>query len=349
MVLGPSAWTHKSTAANYAVKLGEASGRVNRLMDEGSQEGLKKQLSAIAKKTGAATGLLYASELAALLNKSEYNIGMVQAITDLFDSRDSLSRVLVGAKSELSNIAVSAIWCSNEEAATASVPVAAFGGGLMSRMLVWFQSGTDRSFSQPKKSMLAAKQDRDEEFKDLVNMLAKAGILEGEFTLSSAGSEWFDKRYIQIRKAHMEDERMDPMWGRYPDHILRMSMLLSVSEMLLKAHDGELTLARAPLKIKPHHLQQADAILQWILRYLPKVYAFLGMTAFGIEATRILQFIARKRGRVSEKEIGRKMRISKRNLDEHLETLQSYGHIHPEKSQFGRGKDWVLDRNPWEV
>lgn len=347
MLLGPSAWTHKSTAANYAVKLGEVSGRVNRLMDEGSQEGLKRELSTICKKTGSATGLLYASELAALLNKSEYNVGMVQAITDLFDSRDGLSRVLVGKTSKLKNIALSAIWCSNEEAATASIPISAFGGGLMSRMLVWFQPGTDRSFAQPGKAMKAAKRDRDREFKALRDMLAKTGIINGEFELDSKASKWFDKRYEQIRASHMEDERMDPMWGRYPDHMLRMAMLLSVSEMLESAYEGKTLLAKAPRTIQVSHLRQADGILRWVLRYLPKVYAFLGMTAFGVEATRILQFIARKGGRVSEREIGRKMRISKRNLDEHLDTLKSYGHVHPEKSQIG--KEWVLDRNPWEA
>ena len=349
MLLGRSAKTHKSTAANYAVKLGEASGRLNRLMDEGSQEGLKKQLSSICKRTGAATGLLYASELAVLLNKSEYNIGMVQAITDLFDSRDGLSRVLVGSSSKLKNIAVSAIWCSNEEAATASIPISAFGGGLMSRMLVWFQSGTDRVFALPKKAMQAAKQDRDAEFQILKTMLAKTSILEGEFELDEPAIAWFEKRHAQIDATHVEDERMDPMWGRYSDHILRMALLFSVSEMLEDGYEGKITLSNAPRVIQVPHLLQADGILRWILKYLPKVYAFLGMTPFGVEATRILQFIARKNGRVTEKEIGRKFRISKRNLDEHLETLGSYGHVHWEKSQIGFGKEWVLDRNPWEV
>lgn len=349
MILGPSAWTHKSTAANYAVKVGEASGRLNRLMDEGSQEGLKRQLSTICKKSGAATGLVYASELATLLSKSEYNIGMVQAFADLFDGRDGLDRVLVEKTSKLKNIGISAIWCSNEEAATASIPPAAFGGGLMSRMLVWFQAGSDRVFPQPGKAMKAAKQDRDTEFSALVGMLAKTGIIKGEFGLDAKASDWFDKRYLQIRKSHMEDERMDPMWGRYPDHMLRMAMLLSVSEMLEAGYEGKITLATAPRIVQTHHLQQADGILRWVLRYLPKVYAFLGMTAFGVEATRILQYVARKGGRVTEKEIGRKMRISKRNLDEHLETLRSYGHIHSEKSQLNFGKEWVLDRNPWEA
>lgn len=342
-LLGPSGYTHKSTCANYAIKIGEDSGRVNRLMDEGSQEGLKKQLSKISKKTGSATGILYSSELGTLLGKQDYNIGMVQAMTDLFDNRDSITRGLASKPgSKLQNIAVSAIWCSNEEWAVSSIPASAFGGGLMSRILVFFQASTDRSFPRPEKPPEGQRE-------ALVQMLSKTGIIRGEFLLSNDAGHWFDEKYHWIRSTKPEDERMEPMWSRYPDHLLTMGMIIAVSEMLEDAWEEKIALVNAPRVIERHHLQQADAVLQWLMRYLPKVYAFLGLTPFGAETTKIMQYIARKGGRASEKEIGRKMRISKRNLAEHLDTLVSYGYCHTAPSLWDVGVDYVLDRDIWEV
>jgi len=86
LLIGPSGKTKKSTSAGYAVALGEESKRVHRLLDEGSQEALKTELYQRSKRTGAATGLLYASELGTFLGKQDYNQGLVQALTDLFDS-----------------------------------------------------------------------------------------------------------------------------------------------------------------------------------------------------------------------------------------------------------------------
>ena len=340
-LIGPSGYTHKSTAANYAVTLGEESGQLVRLMDEGTQEGLKKQLSAISKKTGSATGLLFSSELGTLLGKQDYSLGTVQALTDLFDNRDSITRVLANKPAaKLKNIAVSAILCSNEEWAVSSIPASAFGGGLMSRLLVFFQSSTDREFSRPPKPPLGERE-------MLVQMLSRVGVIKGEFELDLEAGKWFDERYSWIRKTAPDDERMEPMWSRYPDHLLLLGMLFSVSEMIEDAYDEKITLTTEPLTIQVHHFQQADAVLRWLMQYLPKVYAFLGLTQFGTDATKILRFIARKGGRASEKEIGRKMKMLKRNLFEQLDTLVSYGYLTKETSLWDVGVDYILDRDVW--
>jgi hypothetical protein len=346
-LVGPSGRTHKSTASNYAIHIGEMSGRTNRLMDEGSQEALKRQLNGVTEKTGQTVGILYASEFSTLIGKAEYHQTIVPALIDLFDARDKMTRLTnTQGDVKLKDIAISAIFCSNEELAASAMPASAFGGGLMSRILVWFQSDTNRRSALPLEHIDPDKLERGK--RQLIEMLAKTGVIMGEVTLTPQAKEWFTARYDYICDNRPEDQRLDPLWSRYGDWLMRLAMLIRVSDMLEDAYEKNVPLVKAPLEITIREFKQADAILRWVLRYLPKVYAFLGLTPFGVEATRIMQFIARRNGRATEKEIGRKLKISKRQLDEQLETLLHYGYISVYPGNVG-GPEYQLERDPFEV
>src|SRR3972149_1290551 len=88
MLVGPSGTVKKSTASGYAVKVGRAAGCYNNLMNTGSGEALLSQLAKLCKMQGESTGLVYVSEMSTLINKSDYNISLVQLLTDLFDDAD---------------------------------------------------------------------------------------------------------------------------------------------------------------------------------------------------------------------------------------------------------------------
>ena len=308
LLIGPSGKTKKSTAAGYAVQLGEESKRVHRLLDEGSQEALKTELYQISKRTGAATGLLYASELGTFLGKQDYNQGLVQALTDLFDSRTGTRRRTQARGNEgIENIAVSFLGCSNEDWLADSIPPSAFGGGFMGRILTYYQSGTDRVFPRPR---VLDTSERDA----LLEGLLRTQYVNGVAVTTPAADKWFDARYRQLKREWPDDERLVPFWERIPDHLLRVGMLLSISEDLAQ---------RDSISIEERHLQQADALIRWIVRYLPRVYSFLGGTQFGTDQQRIISIIRRKGGTISEAELGRKMssRLSRKQLDEHLSTM----------------------------
>src|SRR3990172_5274109 len=154
MLVGPSGRVKKSTAAGYGVDLALqlTEGLFNLLPDAGSGEALITELSQIARKNGERTGLLYVSEMATFLGKQEYNINLIQNLTDIFDCRLS-KRKRTGARGNeaMKNIAVSALFCTNEDWAIDAIPSSAFGGGFMRRVLLFYQGGTDRVFPRPQK------------------------------------------------------------------------------------------------------------------------------------------------------------------------------------------------------
>ncbi len=311
-LVGPSGKTRKSTAANIGMALAEESGRVHRLPDQATPEALLKELGELSRE-GSASALLYSSELSTFLNKKEYNQDLVQVLTDLFDCRDIVRRRTIGGGNlEIRNIAVSAILCSNETWLASSVHESAFGGGFLGRTLVWHQLGTNRYFPFPELP--------DESiYKQLVGELGLTRYYgasgDGEVTVSASGEKWYKDKYLFVKKHWPDDERLVPFWERYPDHLLRLAMVLQVSETLnTEVRDVVIT---------DKQLIQADAVLTWIYGYLPRVYANLGNTGFGDEARRVYQYIRRHGGQVASGQLGRAMakRMSNHELKRIVSTL----------------------------
>jgi len=305
ILIGPAGKTKKSTAATYGIGLGEAAERVYRLADEGTIEGTKNELAELSKQ-GDAAALLFASELSVLLGKEKYNVGMVKGLTDLFDSRTSIRRRTKTHGNEiLSNLAVSFLGCTNEEW-LADLPESAFGGGFWSRVLVWYQCGTDRSFPRPKIT-------DEKEYEFLRTELLRTRFIIGSAQFEKGANTYYESRYRELKKNWPEDEKLSPFWERYPDHLLRMSLIISISDSL---QGGPLITERAML--------QADEILKWVIRGLPSAYKHMGLTHFSQEQQRILSFLQRSGGILSEARLGRKMRMSQSQLEEHVTTLEKY-------------------------
>ncbi len=336
MNIGPSGRTGKSIASEYAVGLalsevGAAPAPLfNLLPDEGSGEALKTELSQLSRQQGEATGLLYVSEMATFVGQQEYNVNLIQTLTDLFDSRPSKRRRTSARGNEpMKNIAVSAIFNTNEEWATAAVPESAFGGGFFGRLLTFYQPDTNRGMARPHLPTPS---------EPLVSELTQLRFIKGVAVLSEEAEKWYDIRYRELETSWTEDERLLPFWERMSVHLLRVGMLLSISQNF-----GQ----RDQVRIEVAHLEQADGVLRWILRYLPRIYSFLGVTAFGADHARIYRAIQRKGGTISDGELGRMMsrRMPRRALNEHLHDMQKNGVIQKASlSPWGGAYGWKLLR-----
>lgn len=337
IIVGPSQKVKKSTAASYAVAIGEDSNRINRLMDEGTQEALKSELAELYEKEKQACGIIYSSELATLLGEKDYNRDLVQTFTDLFDSRLSMRRRTRSQGDVLiRNIAVSFLGCSNERWLRTSIPVSAFEGGFMARVLLIWCGGTDRYSPRPKPPTDGARE-------KLVQFLMRTAFVKGEAVLSASAEEFYVSHYRHMKDNWPEDERLNPFWERYPDHMLRLGMLLSVSQNVEQ---------RERIDITHNHLLQAKGILDWILRQMPKLYSILGMTQFGDEAMEIINFIYGHTGAVTEGALRRKMlkKMGHSRLNEHIKMLIDAKMIFQRRSQLLDG-DWeyILLREPGEL
>jgi hypothetical protein len=317
ILVGPSGEVSKTTAANFAVKLGyEAEGTL--AADEAIEFG-DGRFEVIAEKATSeaihshlagkdpATGLIYSGELSTFLNKKEYNKSLIQDLTRLWDCPDYLQvRTQARDNEVLRNVAVSFLGCSNEAWLVDSLPEDAFKGGFMARVLQVYQPATDRIYPEPERLDKSLGE-------QIVYGLTESAICKGVVTKTRAASKYYNKRYHEIKKNFPDDERMKPFFARLPDHMLRLAMLLSVCE------------SRAEnVFITDEHLHQADQIMKWILKWLPKVYAFMGVTTVGADSRRIMFSLIRNGGRMARHELVSKManRLTVRQLDERLHTLK---------------------------
>jgi hypothetical protein len=317
ILVGPSGQVSKTTAANFAVQLAYKAegalacdealqfgdGRFELIAEKATSEAIHTRLAG----KDPATGLLYAGELSTFLNKKEYNKSLIQDLTRLWDCPDILPVRTQSRDHEiLRNVAVSFLGCSNEAWLVDSLPEDAFKGGFMARVLQIYQPDTDRVFPEPKRL------DKDLAEK-LTYGVVESAICKGEVVKTRAASKYYNKRYHEIKKNFPDDERMKPFFARLPDHMLRLAMLLSVCESRVEN-----------VFITDEHLFQADQIMNWILKWLPKVYSFMGVTNVGADARRILFALVKNGGRMARHELITKMvgRLTVRQLDERLHTLR---------------------------
>jgi hypothetical protein len=302
LILGPSGRVAKTTATSYAIEMADSADVIDKMADEITPEALKQELSMRTDKDGEAVGLIYASELGLLFSKQDsYNQGLIQSLTDLFDSRNSSKKQTKTAGTyELKNIAVSFLACSNEGWATMAIPEHALGGGLIGRTLTFYQGGTDKKIPFPTFP-------DPEERQHLIKMLQLIPLVQGEFYLEKEAKKWYTAKYNWIKDNYPEDERLDPQWTRYGVHLLRIGMLMRVNEIISEAYERKVAVGALPREISVQNLVQADEVLMWIFHHVPLVYQFLGISKHGMDAQKILRYVARQGGTVTHSELSRAM------------------------------------------
>jgi len=76
-------------------------------------------------------------------------------------------------------------------------------------------------------------------------------------------------------------------------------------------------------------MDQAYKILQWVCRYLPKIYSFLGATDVGRDGRMIQEIILAAGGRIEKSALTRKMlnKLSSEELEKRIKTLMEGGLI----------------------
>ncbi len=332
-LVGPSGKTRKSTAAQIGIAMAEESGRIHRLSDMATPEALLRDLAQLSNKEGSASALLFSSELATLMNKKDYNQDLVSVLTDLFDCRDTVTRSTIAhAHQEIHNVALSAILCSNEAWLASSVHESAIDGGMLGRTLTWYQRGTDRHYAFPEPPPEGL-------YKRMVGELGLTRYFhQGAVGITPTAKQWFIEKYKYTKTNWPDDERITPFWERYPIHLLRMGMLLNVSDNL----DTDVR----QVVITDRNLIQADAVINWILRYLPHVYRFLGNTQWGDDMRRVYDIVFSRGGKVDYSTLRRLLtkRYRKDEVDRILRELLSTGIFRVEEaSELEGGRYFVID------
>lgn len=277
VIVAPSGKCRKTSACNVAMGLLRATGG-HILADKVTPEAL---VSAFQDRTSA-TGVIYAPELAVFLGRQKYNEGMVPLLTALFDCpKEWSSATIMRGESQLRNVAISFLVCSTMDWIQGAIPKDAFGGGFMSRLLFVVQNDTPRSFPHP------PPMDKAMEHK-LKSRLFEFSRLKGRFEITPEADEWYVHWYNRKAESISADKQFAGYVERKADHMHRIAMILTVSE-IPDEKDVVLTLTK-------EKLQKALKILDWLEGYLPAAFSEMSQTPIGEESVRLLKQLKQKNG-----------------------------------------------------
>lgn len=304
LLIGPTG-VRKTTCIEYAIRMAiEADPDRFSFLEKVTSEAIHSWLA----KRNPGVGVLYAPELSTVINKKDYTRNLINDLTRLWDCPDVLHVELMSRKETLHNVALSFLGASNEEWLVKSLPEDAHKGGFLARMIQVYVSGFEQIISTPKPVDPALRQ-------QCLTALVETRRCQGVATLTRQADLYFDKRYKELRSEMLSsDPRIAAFLNRYHDHMLRLGLLLSVAE------------ARSPtVYVDDTHLQQADGLLGWVLKWLPRVYTFTGLTEAGEDARRVLYVLSRAGGRLSRRRLIGELygRVSIQKLEEILRTLQA--------------------------
>lgn len=243
VLMSPPGVCRKTTAANigHAI-LTEAIPELTVFSEKITPEALAKALakeSITTKKSSGgirleakSQGLLFAPELTMFLGREQYNEPLVIFLTRLYDcAKETAYESIKHGKIPLHEVFVCLLGCTTPSELPQAIPQSASGGGFMSRLTLIYKTSSPRCFPIP-----VVEDPLKREYL-VVHLRRLADAVSGQFLFSRDGEEWFIPYYMRW-KNHCEEHGDATNSQREPDILLKLSMLMTVSEesgMLLTA------------------------------------------------------------------------------------------------------------------
>lgn len=280
--VGPPA-SRKTTTLNYSDELLENVPNINVAAQAMTLEVLIKRI----KDTADCSMSLRIGELGTFINPSGSR--MIDALCSLYDGRknfgsDTLIRGLEFATNPCVNFfsATTPVWISNNLSETM------VGGGLTSRTIFiyedkvrrrqLFYEGLDYSYLNKLKADLTS---------DLVHI---STAISGEFKFSDEAKGYAEEWYENNADKNLhDDQRLAGYYGRKPEHIFKLAMLIHLSysdELIINLGD----------------FNKALEVLSKVEKRMPMVYQSVGKNPYTNEMDNILEYI-NKKGSVSRKDL----------------------------------------------
>lgn len=191
-----------------------------------SMDNKTKILTSGDEITTDANLIIRVSELTTMLNKAQYNMTLVDKLTDFYDCKDhDTDSTITRGTMELSNIYATLWGATTPDSLADSIPPEAFGGGFMSRCILVEETEAKRIISRP--YFPSTCPDKDEMAQRLLWLLAHKS---GEFTLDTEADryyeEWYVKDITQLREKAKRGET-DHRDNRKSIHVLKLALVIA--------------------------------------------------------------------------------------------------------------------------
>lgn len=161
------------------------------------------------------------SELTTFLGKQKYNIGLVDALTKLYDSRDVDDEMTRGqGKKIFENIYVTLFGATTPSSFRDSIPQEAFGGGFMSRVIIVKEDKPTRYFPLP----MAVPGAPDS--MELAQRLSWIAInATGSYTFSKEAYDRYCKWYRRFKDSLVDHPNADSL-ARLDTNLIKLSIIM---------------------------------------------------------------------------------------------------------------------------
>lgn len=235
-----------------------------------------------AAKTGKAELLLFSDELKNTLSPDEARQGVVTTLTRVYHCPE-----IVKNRTKGSGVDVVENACVNILAATTPtdfsiiIPGASTGTGFTSRLHTVYQST-----SRHRKAELI--KDYEMEVK-LINDLQHIRKIEGEIKLLPEAWDWW-KDWYENKFKLPESELLDSFYGRKHDYVLKLGMILSLSE-------------QDTLFIRRKDVVRALAFLDQLESWMPYTLSLLGSEQYLLDADKVVLQIERAGGKITKSKL----------------------------------------------
>lgn len=324
ILVAGSARCRKSTAINIGVKLLEEIPTTKVISGKITPEKFIKELADTSQevetdgkkewKTPAA--LVHSSELSVFLTKQSYGEPLIHVLTDLFDCPDTWTYKTKNRGEEfLRNVFISIIAATTPDGIAKGIPESAMKEGFASRVLFVYQPDTDRRNAFP-----VLTPEELAQYVQLRKMILERVEIGGEFTLSPEGIEWFKAWYDYHMNEPIPDKRLEGMYGRKHDHLLRVAMVLA----------GD----RLTTTVQPYHLDAALVALNSLENAAPGAFHQMGGDDLTPHIERAKSFMKRF-GRITYSELLKKLYpVNALTFKTIVETMAQSGQVarDPEKA-----------------
>lgn len=275
-IIGPSAKVKKTTAVNIGINLWKDAISDAELMSKKiTPWAIYERMGILTTKIGSACATIYSPEMKNFISTS-YKEDIVTLLTAYYDCPDNEDyETKGGGITPIKNVCLNVIACSTPEWLVTGISGSEIGGGYTGRWLFAYRNKSDRNSPCPEDIVTP-------EWEELKLKLAidlfNISTIQGQFKFTSS-AKMFWKSWYRTREKEWKDERLFGYYGRKPATILKLSMIIAISEP---------TFNRFEVTIK--HLQAAFSLLSELEQDMGN--AFSGVTFS--ESTKMLDRVFRQ-------------------------------------------------------
>ena len=228
------------------------------------------------------------SELSTFLGKQKYQSGLIDRLTDLYDSKDEDDELTIGrGYNKFYNIYFTLIGATTPKHLEESVPEEAFGGGFMSRVVIAYQHDSTRDYPEPRQVIGGP---------SIVEMQQRCAWIAcnaiGEYQLDSEAKAYYYAWYMQYKERLKKYGDTGPMrlQHRFDLHLLKLALILRAQEY------------RPGRVIELQHLRNSESLLNATYEDAHKSIENVGVPTHTTFVNRVKNVLMKK-GRATRRQL----------------------------------------------